>query len=704
MSRMFPCVVVALLLLPGWLRTVSAEEAKPDTAAGDALLKKSFAAETARLQQRCLADIRSRKDWQAQRDEYRRQLLEMLGLDPLPERTPLKAQITGTTEHEEFVVERLHFQSRPGLYVTGNLYRPREVKQPLPAILYVCGHGRVKNNGISYGNKAHYQHHGGWFARNGYVCLMIDTLQLGEIEGIHHGTYRYNMWWWPGRGYTPAGVEAWNCVRAIDYLQSREEVDRQRIGVTGRSGGGAYSWWIAAIDERIKAAVPVAGITDLNSHVVDGCVEGHCDCMYLVNTYRWDYPQVAALVAPRPLLISNTDSDGIFPLDGVVRTFEKVRRVYALLGAKDKVALNITAGPHQDTQELRIHAFRWLNKHLKGDDSLIDTTATKLFRPEQLKVFETLPEDQRNTEIHETFVPAADASHMPQSQEAWIQWRGEKLKQLQAKSFRGWPSQPPGLSVKQIFAADRDGVHLAKYEFSSDAHYRLPLYVAHRAGLKQADLVVLNAVDQQGWEEFLATFRPGFAEELKSESPAAADKESFEQTQEMFGSFPWVMAYVPPRGVGPTRFNQNERHRTHVRRRFLLLGQTLDGMQVWDIRRGIAAVREVKTLRDVPLWLQSQRRMAGNSLYASLFEPDIARLDLYNLPPSHREGPFYLNVRRIWDLPQAVAAAAERSRTLLYTQDNADWDYPQQVVQKLGWDKKQLAIREPPGEQEGDKK
>ena len=117
------------------------------------------------------------------------------------------------------------------------------------------------------------------------------------------------MWWWLNRGYTPAGVEAWNCMRALDYLETRPEVDGDKLGVTGRSGGGAYSWWIAAIDERIKGAVPVAGITDLQNHVVDGGVEGHCDCMFMVNTYRWDYPQVAALVAPRPLLIANTDSD-----------------------------------------------------------------------------------------------------------------------------------------------------------------------------------------------------------------------------------------------------------------------------------------------------------------------------------------------------------------------------------------------------------
>ena len=148
----------------------------------------------------------------------------------------------------------------------------------------------VKTNGVSYGNKIVYQHHGAWFARNGYVCLIIDTIELGEIEGDHHGTAPRGMWWWNSRGYTPAGVEAWNCIRALDYLETRPEVDKTRFGVTGRSGGGAYSWWIAALDERIKVAAPVAGITDLQNHVVDGAVEGHCDCMFMVNTYRWDYP------------------------------------------------------------------------------------------------------------------------------------------------------------------------------------------------------------------------------------------------------------------------------------------------------------------------------------------------------------------------------------------------------------------------------
>ena len=130
-----------------------------------------------------------------------------------------------------------------------------------------------------------------------------------------------------------------------DYLETRPEVDPARFGVTGRSGGGAYSWWVTALDDRIKVAVPVAGITDLWNYVVDGAVEGHCDCMFIVNTYRGDYPLVAALAAPRPLLISNSDKDKIFPLDGVVRLHEKVRRIYRLYGAEDKLGLQITEGP-----------------------------------------------------------------------------------------------------------------------------------------------------------------------------------------------------------------------------------------------------------------------------------------------------------------------------------------------------------------------
>src|ERR1043166_2299554 len=362
-------------------------------------LDEYFQSETKRLSEHCLSDIHSLEQWKQAREGHLRELREMLGLDPMPEKTGLKATVTGTIDGGDFTVEKLHFQSMPRLYVTANLYLPKKQEKPAPAILYVCGHSSVATNGISYGNKVAYQHHGTWFARNGYVCLVIDTIELGEIRGEHHGTYNRGMWWWNSRGYTPAGVEAWNSIRALDYLSTRPEVDTNRFGVTGRSGGGAYSWWLAALDERIKAACPVAGITDLQNHVVDGTVEGHCDCMFMVNTYRWDYPMVAALVAPRPLLICNSDKDSIFPLDGVERIHQKVARIYKLYGASTNLGLLITEGPHQDTQDLQLPVFRWFNRHLKHQDPIIEMAARPMFTGQQLKVFDKLPEDERTSTI-----------------------------------------------------------------------------------------------------------------------------------------------------------------------------------------------------------------------------------------------------------------------------------------------------------------
>ena len=250
----------------------------------------------------------------------------MMGLWPLPPRTDLKPVVTGTLDAERFTVEKLHFQSVPGLYVTANLYLPKFGRQAtgsrkLPAVLYVCGHGPSIIDKVSYGNKVTYQHHGIWFAEHGFVCLMIDTLQLGEIQGLHHGTHDLNMWWWQTLGYTPAGVECWNAIRALDYLETRPEVDAKRIGVTGRSGGGAYSWWLAAADDRPQCIIPVAGIADLWAHVVEGVapryrngvITGHSDCMYFINSYRWDFVTVAALCAHCQKVTSTLPSR-LFPI------------------------------------------------------------------------------------------------------------------------------------------------------------------------------------------------------------------------------------------------------------------------------------------------------------------------------------------------------------------------------------------------------
>ena len=140
------------LTILAFIPTVVFGQQELDTTRGDAMLANYFELRTADLESQYLAGVNSKEDWIERRPEYLNQLREMLGLNPMPERTPLNAKVTGTAEHDEFTVENVHFQSRPGLYVTGNLYVPKERNEKLPAILYVCGHGRVKQGDVSYGN------------------------------------------------------------------------------------------------------------------------------------------------------------------------------------------------------------------------------------------------------------------------------------------------------------------------------------------------------------------------------------------------------------------------------------------------------------------------------------------------------------------------------------------------------------------------
>jgi dienelactone hydrolase len=335
----------------------------------DEMIHKYLAAEVERLSKTFLDGAKTKEEWLQKRPQLKQQFLDMAGLTPQPERTPLKATVTRTFDRGDVTVENVHFQSRPGLYVTGNLYRPRTAglnpaarKQRLPAILYVCGH---TNKGRD-GNKTAFQDHGLWFAANGYVCLVVDTLQLGEVAGKHHGTYNLERFWWHSRGYTPAGVELWNGVRGIDYLCSRPEVDPEKIGVTGISGGGATTVWVAAADDRVKVAVPVSGMSDLESYVTNQVINGHCDCMFVYNTFRWEWTTILALFAPRPLLFANSDADPIFPMDGNRRIVARLRRCYEMLGAKDKVDEYVSKGGHAYRPDLRVAIFSFFNKHLKA--------------------------------------------------------------------------------------------------------------------------------------------------------------------------------------------------------------------------------------------------------------------------------------------------------------------------------------------------
>jgi dienelactone hydrolase len=647
-------------------------------------------------------DVKTREDWLAKKDEYRRQLFEMVGLDPMPPRTDLRATKTGEFEHDGLIVEKWHYQSMPGLYVTANVYRPKTIDKPLPAVLYVCGHGEVVKNGIHYGSKAAHQSHALWYARHGFVCMVIDTLGLGEIHGEHHGTARLDRWWWFARGYTPAGVEAWNCIRGLDYLETRPDVDKTRFGVAGMSGGGAYSWWLSSLDERIKAAVPTSGITDLRNYVVDGCVEHHCDCMFFVNTYRWDYDKVAALDAPRALCIANPDKDMYFPIDGVFRIYQHARRVYKLLGQENEIGMQFNEGPHQDTQPLNTGEFHWMTRFLQDAPrtALFDTSTHKEIEVEKLRVFTELPKDQRNSTIDETFVPLAARPTVPRDAAEWAEQRDGWMKALREKCFRGWPKTDE-TKVTAGETYEKDGVHFSTLDMMIEGCFPIRLIITQPAGLKPEDLqsVILGVMDEAYWRDFASAYAahvPGlFPKDLhvKPNEPqyAGINKEMSEKKS--------AWAFFCPRGIGPTRWDSDaESDTAHPKeaaaarlerigrlRRFYLIGQTLESGQVWDIRCAIHALRSMEGLKGHEITLTASGNQAANVLYASLFEKNIGVVIARNPPHSHRLGPTYLNVLKYVDLPQTVAMAAERTHVLLIADDPAAWDFTRNVSDKLAW-------------------
>jgi dienelactone hydrolase len=647
-----------------------------------------FKEQTEEISSESLANIHSLADWQARRPELQREAREMLGLDPLPPRTALHAVITGKIEAPDFTVEKLAFQSLPHLYVTANLYLPKRQTNRAPAVLYLCGHLSEFIGGVSYGNKVAYQHHGIWFARNGYVCLVVDTLQYGEILGHHRGTYDEGAWWWNSRGYTPAAVETWDAIRGLDYLDSRSEVDTNRIGVTGRSGGGAYSWFLAAVDDRVKVVAPVAGMGDLKSYCVDGTVDDHCDCMFFVNTYRWDYPLLAALCAPRPLLLGDTDSDEYFPLDGVLRTRDVVKRIYDLYGASTNFGFVIAPGPHKDTQDVQIPVFRWFNIHLKHQDPLIDMAAVKMFTPNQLKVFTTLPADQINTRIEYSFEPEAPAPGVPATAAEWAQMKTTWMRQLREKCFAGWPDERYQSNVlscreaKRIFSKKSGGVQYEEYEFTSQPHISLQFYLIRKAGATPHRLI-FQISDPAGSLDAASAQRLRANQERVSQIPpelftafnAADDLNPMDVLIQDVKAHDVGYVIFFPRGTGPGDGRVGALRQTEVRRRYMLIGQTLDGMRVWDICQAVNALHSIKSIGRASLTVRASGSMGVNALYAALFALKIDRLRLEHIPSTQMEGPDYLNVLKYLDIPEAAAMAAERCPLQLQSDETNGWQF-----------------------------
>jgi hypothetical protein len=492
---------------------------------------------------------------------------------------------------------------------------------------------------------------------------MIDTLQLGEIPGVHHGTYgrpylhlkQYGIkdkdvletrWWWQAAGYTPAGVECWNGIRAIDYLVSRPDVDAERIAVTGISGGGAATFWITAADDRVKCAVPVSGMSDLESYVKNKVINGHCDCMFFINTYQWEWTTIAALVAPRPLLFANSDNDRIFPMDGNRRIIERLRKLYGMYGKPELVDEYVSKGGHDYRPDLRIAVFKWINKHLKNDTTtpVKDSAEFKPLPGAELRVFpedKDIPKDAINGKIDETFVPRAQVK-LPEEGK-FEEWKRGLIKELREKSFRPFPARiPPGQRVADEFQTEPGIVSRAEWHsVRGDSK--------EQAG--PVALVVINEDDDR-------------AKLVEWAAPFYSDSAALVILTRGVKELAWT------RGSPPH----------YVARSHALLGRTVDQGRVWDIAAWARYYEEARPVSRV-----IGRGQAGIlAAYAALFEPSIKEVVIVDPPASHKDGPIFLNVLRVLDIPDALGLLAPDVKLTLVNAKDPAFDRTAAIYRRAG--------------------
>lgn len=330
----------------------------------------------------------TRAEWETRSARVRRQLEVTLGLWPRPTRTPLNAVVHGKRDQGDYTVEKVFFESVPGLFVTGNLYRPKGRTGRVPGVLCPHGHwanGRFMDQGVETVRKeiaagAERFENGGrsvlqarcvTLARMGCVVFHYDMLGYADSQQLPmelvHGFAKQRpamndpgQWGFfspqaEARFQSLMGLQSWNSVRALDFLESLSDVDPARLGVTGASGGGTQTFLLGAIDPRPAAVFPAV--------MVSTAMQGGCTCENASGLrVETGNVEIAALFAPKPMGLTGAND---WTLEMPTKGFPELQRLYELLGAKDRVSLkHLPHFGHNYNYVSREAMYAWFNRHL----------------------------------------------------------------------------------------------------------------------------------------------------------------------------------------------------------------------------------------------------------------------------------------------------------------------------------------------------
>ncbi|NLD44817.1 MAG: hypothetical protein GX657_15145 [Chloroflexi bacterium] len=318
-------------------------------------------------------------DWEIWREETRTVLRQISGYDTMI-RTAPNPQVTGEEDMGSYVRQRVEITTEPGVIMTLYALLPKGGQAPYPVVIAPHGHGSggkyavagVRlNPDLERTIDQHNYDYGVQFVREGFAVFCPDARGFGERqERASQGNLLASSCLWINNmaiplGQTVTGMWTWDLHRLIDYVETRPDCDAARLGIAGLSGGGLQTLWASALDERVRCAVISGFMYGYKESLLDG--HQNCACNYVPHLYETvDMGDIAALIAPRPLLIETGNRDGLNGASGlanVTSQLDIIRRAYALLGRPDAIYHDIFDGEHRWNG---VQAIPWMKRHLIG--------------------------------------------------------------------------------------------------------------------------------------------------------------------------------------------------------------------------------------------------------------------------------------------------------------------------------------------------
>jgi hypothetical protein len=417
-----------------------------------------------------VAGLKTASDWQAHQEKVKSIL--GAGLSGF-EKTPLNPKITGILEREKFTVEKILFESQPGFFVTACLFLPRERQNPAPAIIYCSGHTELGFRSETYQRVMLN------LVDKGFIVFAFDPLGQGERLQYPDPATGKSKVGGSTKEHSYAGVQIllsgtslsdyfiWDGIRAVDYLATRREVDMNRIGITGRSGGGTQSAMIAACDDRIYAAAPENYITSFRRLLQSiGPQDAEQNPWHAIRQ-GFDHPDFLHARAPKPTLIITTTHD-FFSLQGARETFKEVRKSYTTFGKTENLTMTEDLGGHESTRNNREALYGFFRKHL----DLPGDTEDKDIVPFTLTELQVTTTGQAGTSLQAETVFSLNRKYF-------------SLNKLTDEELRKKVPEIAGMDLSRKLKAAvqtgkirHNGLEIRKYFLETDSSdYAIPLYV-----------------------------------------------------------------------------------------------------------------------------------------------------------------------------------------------------------------------------------